>query len=202
MPVDVSETDSVLWLAAVLLQVQTRDVKAMTMLLQVKHSGRYMREAHYPFTELQLLNVFMLLIYFPSSRRTCVAVGQLSGSVQLIFLVLFVTGQRQQSKVGKREGGARKSGWQGLWLSQIWRTRGPHLLIRNAAVQCHTRPVDPVSVECGGLLSKASKILVLLRHPEVKPDWLAGHPQTVPMGCMRSQAAIIPPKVLSPSQQM
>lgn len=82
MPGDVSETDSVLWLAAVLLQVQTCDVKAMTVLLEVKYSDRYMREAHYPFAELQLLNVFMLLIYFPSSCRTCVAVGQLSGSVQ------------------------------------------------------------------------------------------------------------------------
>lgn len=102
-----------LWLAAVLLQVQTRDVKAMTVLLDVKYSDRYMREAHYPFTELQLLNVFMLLIYFQSSRRTCVAVGQLSGSVQWIFLVLFVTGQGQRSEADKREGGARKSGWQG-----------------------------------------------------------------------------------------
>lgn len=82
MPIDVSETDGVLWLAAVLLQVQRHDVKAMTVLLEAKYSDRYMREAHYPFTELQLLNVFMLLIYFPSSRRTCVAVGQLSGSVQ------------------------------------------------------------------------------------------------------------------------
>lgn len=82
VPVDVSETDSMLWRAAVLLQVQTRDVKAMTVLLEVKYSDRYMREAHYPFTELQLLNMFMLLIYFPSSRRTRVAVGQLSGSVQ------------------------------------------------------------------------------------------------------------------------
>lgn len=60
-----------------------------------------------------------------------------------------------------------------LWLSQIWRTRGPRLLIRSAAVQCHTRPVDPVSVECGGLHSKASNILLLLQYPEVKPDWLA-----------------------------
>lgn len=37
-------------------------------------------------------------------------------------------------------------------------------------------------MECVGLYAKARNILLLLWHPQLKPDWLTGLPQTVPNG--------------------
>lgn len=69
-----------------------------------------------------------------------------------------------------------------LWPSQIWRTGGPCRLIRSAAVQCHVRPMDPLSVECVGLYAKASNILLLLRLQQLMPARPTGTPKAVPNG--------------------
>lgn len=144
----------------------------------MKYNGKYVTD---PFTEPQLFEyAHAFPFYFPPIRWSSFAVGQLSGSVQWIFLVLSVTGKSQAAG----EGGGRglESGQQGSTTvseSNLEDQRATSFNKECSSSMSHTPPVDSSSVECVALYAKARNIPPLLWHPQLKPDWLTGLPQTV-----------------------
>lgn len=118
-----------------------------------------MKDAWGPFTTSSLFDLLMFAfhlfsIFSETAYQPLICRGpqrhrpvQWLGSMN-IFSINRHWSVAQETETGWREGSVWKVDSRVLqvWLSQIWRTRGPCLLTRSTIVQCH---IHPVNCQCG-----------------------------------------------------